>query len=1040
MPLENSHLSRRGLPYMAYNFSKGYVGLVFVLAREGSRQCGHRVDYHGLIRRPYSGIITVTAVSRIYASLVFSNVFFWLVMRVKTVFVPVFKMLKVGHLGELPILNEVTAHKTAWSLRNPSTGSLKKSPVNETSAANATWKSPPCREMSMRHYCAEDTQDNQLVRIGLSKESRELMPADAVEKSDLATRQNSSIRLNFKNSTLLQDCQREMKEIMEVAERYSYERELFQENASSSFIRRDTHEGKEGLLFNWGNQTQKIECKMNESIEATLHRDGVFAANGRTGESSGPAAKPETPGPEREHCNDIGNHGEAKRMTKQGRRDSASKGTSWESKNDLASQCGGSFSPFMLNLMDEFQNSAQTLSLLSTEEEPFDKQEFRNCEGVGFPRIHKRAPNSNYKSYSGCSLHSTESPKFQEKQAKGHEKSNYNNLPKDIGRRLDDSSTPTSMYYFHGSKNCDGSSDGTWVSGYDKMEGLDLPRNGHVIPCHASRSPKYRTNDHVECSERSSRHCFSNSMRKKCGDVAWNHQNALPRESTLASCKSKGSVRMLDSCTEALPLVDNGEIAALSGEDRLDGPLTEYEILELEATSKLDGKRMSNRRICEKLVIALTCRREELEIHKDANVSFNQKYRPRSFDELVGQTMVVQSLVNVILKGRVAPAYLFQGPRGTGKTSTARIFAAALNCVSVEEIRPCGFCPECSAFASGKSSDVREVDAADTNGIERVKALLKSIALTPSFPRFKVFIIDECHMLSWETWAVLLKSLEVLSGHVVFIFITTDPDKLSHAAVSRCQKYLFTKIKDSEIASRLQKLAFEENLDVDSDALDLIAAKSDGSLRDAEMMLDQLSLLGQRINLALVHELILGCRIWMKSLQRFLKWDRAYVHSGHILLELSDVAPLQILLVEQLPSAISVEFSNSTCNRNSYFRLLEGDEKGHEATVVPYQQIRHSELKFKQLSSNQCGYLQNQHVKMDDLGDSLFNSSRPLDKQIPAHVSSMIVPLGDSHQTKQIPSNWSKFQQIHEDMPSMVWQQRRFCQITTAHIKSLVHL
>jgi DNA polymerase III subunit gamma/tau len=223
---------------------------------------------------------------------------------------------------------------------------------------------------------------------------------------------------------------------------------------------------------------------------------------------------------------------------------------------------------------------------------------------------------------------------------------------------------------------------------------------------------------------------------------------------------------------------------------------------------------------------------------------------------MVGQNMVVQSLVDAVLKGKVAPVYLFQGPRGTGKTSTARIFAAALNCLSLEELRPCGFCRDCTAFASGKSVDVREVDATNSNGLERVKALLKSVALAPSFSRFRIIIIDECHMLVSETWAALLKCLEEPPVHAVFIFITSDPDKLPHSAVSRCQKHLFPKIKDSEIVSRLQKLAVEEDLYVDTDALDLIAIKSDGSLRDAEMMLDQLSLLGRRITLSLVHDLV----------------------------------------------------------------------------------------------------------------------------------------------------------------------------------------
>ncbi|KAI9108798.1 hypothetical protein K1719_020103 [Acacia pycnantha] len=235
--------------------------------------------------------------------------------------------------------------------------------------------------------------------------------------------------------------------------------------------------------------------------------------------------------------------------------------------------------------------------------------------------------------------------------------------------------------------------------------------------------------------------------------------------------------------------------------------------------------------------------------------SLCMKFRPKSFNDLVGQNVVARSLLGAIFKGRVTSFYLFHGPRGTGKTSASRIFAAALNCLSLEEERPCGLCRECVLFFSGRSKDVKEVDSVRLNRIDKVKSLVKNASIPPVSSRFKIFIVDECQLILGETWASLLNSLENLYDHVVFIMITPDLDKLPRSAVSRAQRYHFPKIKDAEIASTLEKICLEEGLDFEQDALDFIAAKSCGSLRDAEIMLDQLSLLGKKITISLAHEL-----------------------------------------------------------------------------------------------------------------------------------------------------------------------------------------
>lgn len=246
----------------------------------------------------------------------------------------------------------------------------------------------------------------------------------------------------------------------------------------------------------------------------------------------------------------------------------------------------------------------------------------------------------------------------------------------------------------------------------------------------------------------------------------------------------------------------------------------------------------------------------EISPYLESPQSFSQKFRPKSFCDLVGQNVVARSLLTAIANARISSFYLFYGPRGTGKTSASRIFAAALNCRSLEEKKPCGLCRECVLFFSGRSQDVNEVDSVRINRKDRVRSLIKNAAIPPVSSRFKIFIIDECHLLRGETWATLWNNLGNLSRHAVFLMITPDLNKLPQSAVSRSQKYHFPKIKEIDIGSRLGKICMKERLEFEQDALDFVASKSNGSLRDAEMMLEQLSLLGKRITMSLVYELI----------------------------------------------------------------------------------------------------------------------------------------------------------------------------------------
>ncbi|CAH8384714.1 unnamed protein product [Eruca vesicaria subsp. sativa] len=239
-------------------------------------------------------------------------------------------------------------------------------------------------------------------------------------------------------------------------------------------------------------------------------------------------------------------------------------------------------------------------------------------------------------------------------------------------------------------------------------------------------------------------------------------------------------------------------------------------------------------------------------IHESVSRSLSQKFRPKSFDELVGQEVVVKCLLSTILRGRITTLYLFHGPRGTGKTSTSKIFAAALNCLSHSaHSRPCGLCSECTSSRRSK-----EIDSAKLNRPSYLRSLIKSASLPPVSSRFKVFIIDECQLLCQETWGTLLNSLENVSQRSVFILVTSELEKLPGNVLSRSQKYHFSKVCDVEISNKLAKICMEEGIGFDQGAVDFIASKSDGSLRDAEIMLDQLSLLGKRITTSLAYKLI----------------------------------------------------------------------------------------------------------------------------------------------------------------------------------------
>jgi DNA polymerase-3 subunit gamma/tau len=219
---------------------------------------------------------------------------------------------------------------------------------------------------------------------------------------------------------------------------------------------------------------------------------------------------------------------------------------------------------------------------------------------------------------------------------------------------------------------------------------------------------------------------------------------------------------------------------------------------------------------------------------------FARKYRPQTFDDLVGQAHVSRTLKNAVAQNRLAHAYLFVGPRGIGKTSTARILAKSLNCVNGPTVTPCGVCDNCREIAGGNSLDVIEIDGASNRGIDDVRELRDNVRYAPAKSRYKIYIIDEVHMLTKEAFNALLKTLEEPPRHVKFIFATTEPDKVLATILSRCQRFDLHRIPANLIAQHLQFIAGKEKITLEPAAAHAIARGAEGGLRDAESMLDQL--------------------------------------------------------------------------------------------------------------------------------------------------------------------------------------------------------
>ena len=233
------------------------------------------------------------------------------------------------------------------------------------------------------------------------------------------------------------------------------------------------------------------------------------------------------------------------------------------------------------------------------------------------------------------------------------------------------------------------------------------------------------------------------------------------------------------------------------------------------------------------------------------------KWRPRQWDSVVGQDHIIQTLRNAVSSDRVVHAYLFSGPRGTGKTTTARLLAKAVNCLDPDlSLRPCNKCAHCEALNAGRFLDLIEIDAASNTSVDDVRDLREKINFSPNLGRYKVYVIDEVHMLSNAAFNALLKTLEEPPAHAIFILATTEAQKIPATVLSRCQRHEFRRIKVSDMVMNLTELAEKEDLQVPEEVLELIARQSTGSLRDAISLMDQLASTGETVHLELAQTVL----------------------------------------------------------------------------------------------------------------------------------------------------------------------------------------
>lgn len=295
-----------------------------------------------------------------------------------------------------------------------------------------------------------------------------------------------------------------------------------------------------------------------------------------------------------------------------------------------------------------------------------------------------------------------------------------------------------------------------------------------------------------------------------------------------------------------------------------------------------------------------------------------RKYRPNTFDDIYGQSIIVQILKNAIINNKTTHAYLFSGPRGTGKTSIAKIFAKTLNCENLNEYKPCDKCVSCTQINNKQDTDIVEIDAASNNGVDEIREIKNKVNLVPSSSKYKIYIIDEVHMLTIGAFNALLKTLEEPPKHVIFILATTEPHKIPATILSRCQRFDFKKISEEKIIECLEKIIKNEEIDIEKEAISEIARVCDGGLRDAINILDQsLSYCVDKIKLDDIHQIngtvtqkeleTLILNLLNKNIEEIFKKIDEYEKKGKDLTKLTEEIILylkNLLLLNEVPNYV----------------------------------------------------------------------------------------------------------------------------------------
>lgn len=337
----------------------------------------------------------------------------------------------------------------------------------------------------------------------------------------------------------------------------------------------------------------------------------------------------------------------------------------------------------------------------------------------------------------------------------------------------------------------------------------------------------------------------------------------------------------------------------------------------------------------------------------------HHKYRPKSFVELVGQEAIATTLTNAIRTAKIAPAYLFTGPRGTGKTSSARILAKSLNCLNSDQptAEPCGVCDVCQGITKGYSLDVIEIDAASNTGVDNIRELIEKAQFAPVQCRYKVYVIDECHMLSTAAFNALLKTLEEPPKHVVFVLATTDPQRVLPTIISRCQRFDFRRIQLESMVKHLSAIASQENIHISPDAVTLIAQIAQGGLRDAESLLDQLALVSGEVTPEKVWDLVgsvseqdlltLLKAIAQNQPEAVLDCSRKILDSGReplIILQNLAACYRDLLIAKTAPNRQDLV----TCTQQTWIALVEFAHQLDMTIILQGQQhLRTAELQIK---------------------------------------------------------------------------------------------